>query len=628
MQPAIYLGMAMIAVVWGSIGFHLSVERERAEDGAIQENSNLARVFEEHIVRTLTGVDRSLLLLRSAYLANPAGFDIEKWLASPGLESALVPRVGIVGRDGILLSSSAGPTTPHVDVGDRSYFRAQQESGTDGLFIGAANVGRVTGNWVIHVSRPMRAADGSFLGVVLGTLDPDYFTKFYESIDLGRNGAIMLVGLDGLVRATAGIKKDIIGRSMLGSQLFARISEADAGSFLSAGNNDGIKRFGSYRVVKGYPLVVYVGQAEREVLANYWRNRIWYFTAAAGFTVVIVIVTIFAIRYRTKLDAGRIALRASEAQARRKSRELEVTLDYMNQGIMMVDADRNMIVMNRRLIQLLELPEHLIGRQLKLDEFLSHLWESGEFGHEGEALEPRVRDMIRSGGMSPEIDTFERTRPNGVTLEIRAMALPDGGVVRTFTDVSERKRKEAEIAFMARHDPLTGLANRTLLGERIDQAVARTRRRMKASHCFASISTASRLVNDTRGHPQATRCCRSSPIGLSGCVRETRYRSRGLGGDEFAIVQAATEREEDVEALAKKILTAVNALYDLGGFRTVIATSIGIAMAPRDGADVEQLMKAADIALYRAKSEGGGEHRFFERAHANGMPVKPLASVA
>ena len=127
MQPAIYLGLAMIAVVWGSIDFHLSVERERAEQGAIQENSNLARVFEEHIVRTLTGVDRSLLLLRSAYLANPAGFDIEKWLASPGLESALVPRVGIVGRDGILLASSAGPTTPHVDVGDRPYFRAQQE---------------------------------------------------------------------------------------------------------------------------------------------------------------------------------------------------------------------------------------------------------------------------------------------------------------------------------------------------------------------------------------------------------------------------------------------------------------------------------------------------------------------
>ena len=342
---------------------------------------------------------------------------------------------------------------------------------------------------------------------------------------------------------------------------------------------------------------------------------------------MIVIVTILAIRYRTKLDAGRIALRASEAQARRKSRELEVTLDYMNQGIMMVDADRNMIVLNRRLIQLLELPEHLISRQLKLDDFLAHLWESGEFGHEGEALEPRVRDMIRSGGMSPEIDTFERTRPNGVTLEIRAMALPDGGVVRTFTDVSERKRKEAEIAYMARHDPLTGLANRTLLGERIDQAFARTRRLHEGFALLCLDLDGFKAVNDTRGHPAGDALLRIVADRVSGCVRELDLVAR-LGGDEFAIVQAATEREEDVEALAKRILTAVNAPYDLGGFRTVIATSIGIAMAPRDGADVEQLMKAADIALYRAKSEGGGEHRFFERAHANAMPVKPLASVA
>jgi diguanylate cyclase (GGDEF)-like protein len=207
------------------------------------------------------------------------------------------------------------------------------------------------------------------------------------------------------------------------------------------------------------------------------------------------------------------------------------------------------------------------------------------------------------------------------------MALPDGGVVRTFTDVSERKRKEAEIAYMARHDPLTGLANRTLLGERIDQAFARTRRLDEGFALLCLDLDGFKAVNDTRGHPAGDALLRIVADRVSACVRELDLVAR-LGGDEFAIVQAATEREEDVEALAKRILTAVNAPYDIGGFRTVIATSIGIAIAPRDGADVEQLMKAADIALYRAKSEGGGEHRFFERAHANGMPVKPLASVA
>ena len=170
---------------------------------------------------------------------------------------------------------------------------------------------------------------------------------------------------------------------MLGSQLFKNLTQANAGWFLTAGTQDGIKRFVSYRVVKDFPLVVYVGQAEQEVLAIYRDNQRSHFAVAAGATLLIVIVVCFAVRSRAKLDAARDSLQASEAHARTKSLELEVTLEHMNQGIMMVDADRNVMVMNRRAIDLLGLPEDYLGKRVKLDDVQSHLWARGEFALEG-----------------------------------------------------------------------------------------------------------------------------------------------------------------------------------------------------------------------------------------------------
>lgn len=624
-QPAIYVGVAMIAAIWVSVNFHLAVEHDKSRLAAIQNTGNLARVFEEHIARTLIETDRAILLLRTSYQRD-GNFDLANSLPNPSLQSDLLTQMRILGPDGVLVASMM-PILSRVDFSDREYFRVHLGSKTDELFIGKPIFGRTTGKWLLQLSRPIRAADGSFQGVIAASLDPRYLAKFYEAIDVGQDGAIFLAGLDGVVRASAGFKTDVLGGSMLGSQLFKRIAQADAGSFLTSGTQDGIKRFVSYRVVKGFPLVVYVGQAQREVLANYWYNRGAYFSLAAGATVLIVIAVGFAVRYRRKLNAAQKALQASEIHARNKSRELEVTLEHMNQGIMMVDADRNVMVMNRRVINLLGLPEDYFGKRVKLDDILSHLWAEGEFTLEEDALEPKMRDLALTGGMSAEIASYERSRPNGIALEIHTVALSDGGVVRTITDVSERKRKEMQIAHMARHDALTNLANRTLLDERMEQALARLRRQHEGFALFCLDLDRFKTVNDTRGHPAGDALLREIADRLSACVRETDTVAR-LGGDEFAILQTATDREEDAEILAQRILQAVGAPYDLDGYPAVIGISIGIAMAPGDGTDVEELMKTADVALYRAKLVGGNAYDFFGRvSNVSKMPLKLLSAI-
>ena len=194
------------------------------------------------------------------------------------------------------------------------------------------------------------------------------------------------------------------------------MAEADTGSFLTKGNNDGTKRLVSYRVVSGLPLVVYVGEAENDFLANYWRNRRLYFAAGMGLTILIAIGVGLSVRHRKRLDAVQ--------------RELEATLENMSQGIMKVDDKRKVAFINRQAIDLLGLPDRFLKRNGAHMDMLKFQWARGEFGPNGEALDPRVRDKIKSRDVH-DVGVYQRTRPNGIVLEISTVALPDGAAART-----------------------------------------------------------------------------------------------------------------------------------------------------------------------------------------------------
>ena len=183
-QPAIYIGVVMIAAIWASVTFHLAVEHEKSRLAAIQNTGNLARVFEEQIVRTLMETDRAIVLLRTSYQLNE-NFDLANSLTNPALQSDLITQIRILGPDGALIAASTEFILSPADVGDREYFQVHLTSKMDELFISKPVMGRTTGKWSLQLSRPIRAADGSFQGVITASLDPGYLAKFYESIDVG-----------------------------------------------------------------------------------------------------------------------------------------------------------------------------------------------------------------------------------------------------------------------------------------------------------------------------------------------------------------------------------------------------------------------------------------------------------
>ena len=163
---------------------------------------------------------------------------------------------------------------------------------------------------------------------------------------------------------------------------------------------------------------------------------------------------------------------------------------------------------------------------------------------------------------------------------------------------------------MARYDALTDLPNRILFYQKMDELLIRARR----SGPFAVFSLDLdhfKSVNDTLGHPIGDKLLQAVAVRMRGCIRESDIVAR-MGGDEFAILQDTFDKPADATMLATRLTNAVGAPYQIDGHQVIVGASIGIAIAPRDGSEPDQLMKNADLALYRCKADGGCKYLFFE----------------
>jgi diguanylate cyclase (GGDEF)-like protein len=196
-------------------------------------------------------------------------------------------------------------------------------------------------------------------------------------------------------------------------------------------------------------------------------------------------------------------------------------------------------------------------------------------------------------------------------IAVTVQAIPGEGWTVTLDDVSARRAAEASSAELARLDPLTGLANRLLLRERLGAAMERLNR--TGEPCAVLLIDLDRFkpVNDTLGHPVGDALLEKVADRLRSAVRPGDTVAR-IGGDEFVVLQAATANPDNVGAMARRLVDLLGRTYIIDGQLLTIGASVGAALAPRDGRDPDQLLKHADLALYRAKIDGRGTFRFFE----------------
>jgi len=227
------------------------------------------------------------------------------------------------------------------------------------------------------------------------------------------------------------------------------------------------------------------------------------------------------------------------------------------------------------------------------------------------------RETARSVGDTYQSDrTWRHIKADGSEIEVltyaRRLAFTrKQTVLVAVVDVTDRKQAEARIAYMAHHDALTDLPNRILFHERLAELLGQVKRHGEslAVHCLDLDHF--KGVNDTLGHPIGDELLKAVARRLATCLRDSDMVAR-LGGDEFAVVQFPLRSPHEANALASTLIEVVSRPYEVHGHEFVVGASIGIALAPADGAAPDVLLRNADMALYRAKAEGRGTAHFFE----------------
>jgi hypothetical protein len=218
---------------------------------AERTNLSFAMVFEENVLRSIDELDNMLFYLRRNVEGRKDDADYGAILHSTDIPGDIIVQVSIIDARGIMRASTAGPQpSPPVDLSDREHYRAHLDSLEDRLFISRPVIGRVSGKWSVQLSRRFLNRDGTFGGVIVVSLDPEHFTKFFNRVDLASSGSIALIGDDGVVRSAGGRSGDLkMGQDVRGTELFARMQAGVNGAFEESDGANGQIRLVALRKV-------------------------------------------------------------------------------------------------------------------------------------------------------------------------------------------------------------------------------------------------------------------------------------------------------------------------------------------------------------------------------------------
>jgi diguanylate cyclase (GGDEF)-like protein/PAS domain S-box-containing protein len=299
-----------------------------------------------------------------------------------------------------------------------------------------------------------------------------------------------------------------------------------------------------------------------------------------------------------------------DQRMREKSEQLAAALHNMSQGLCMLNKNFEVVLVNDRFFEMFGVARARVTPCMPMRVLMDLAEETVPFAGDSRlAIRQWAQELVREQKSGKTI--FTRTDGRIFFITHEQMPTADGWV-ETFEDITERRQAEEKIAHMARHDGLTGLPNRTHFGEHLENSLGSLGRGDSIAVLCLDLDRF-KVVNDTLGHQSGDRLLQIAAERLRGALRETDFLAR-IGGDEFSVLQVAEHQPGAVTALARRLVEVMGAPIMVGDHQVQVGVSVGIAFAPADGSVADQLLKNADLALYRAKAEGRGTYRFFESA--------------
>lgn len=502
--------------------------------------------------------------------------------------------VFVYDETGRWLATTENVVLSNYNNADREYFALHKRSPDRSLLIGKPVQSRSGGQWVIPLSRRWNHPDGRFAGVVLATIDVDYFARFYRQFDVGPRGTISLMSREGVVLAQ-NAERGPGGRwqPLLADLPFYPI----AGTLhLREARSD---RIAFYHRAQRYPFVLLVTRTHDDVLEDWTRHSQARIAVVIGLVLLICAIGTFLVRLLLQGQHLALALASNEDNFR-------LLAEGSSDIVMRIDLDERVKYVSPSVVRVLGWPPaQLIGKRVftgmhPLD--VSHVEEIVASLKRGDAEEARATYRVRRRDKS-EI---------WVETTLRATRKTDGaldGFVAITRDVTQQKNLQVKLETLAIEDGLTGLANRRRFDERLREEWGRAYREKTSLALLMIDIDHFKPFNDSYGHPAGDECLHS----VAGILADEAQRSSDLaaryGGEEFAILLPNT----DAAGCARIAERVRRALHDAAiPHRAnpppgIVTASIGGAVC-RPGversAGPASLIEAADRALYAAKDGG------------------------
>jgi diguanylate cyclase (GGDEF)-like protein/PAS domain S-box-containing protein len=364
-----------------------------------------------------------------------------------------------------------------------------------------------------------------------------------------------------------------------------------------------------------------IGTAELEAIERGWRGsavealldaryRDWAIAGALAIAIGALLLAGWNRALRARVAASTIELRAALARSDRHAEEVRDLYNHAPCGYHSLAADGTFLEVNdTELGWLQRTREEVVGRM----KFSDVLTEDGR-----EAFRVNIAKFVESGELR-DVE-YELVRKDGtrftVLLSATTVRAPDGAAVMsraTLFDITERNLAEQRIAHLAQHDALTGLPNRILLRDRLEQAIAHAHRDEACAAVLFLDLDRFKTINDSLGHDMGDRLLKAAGERISRCLREGDTVSRH-GGDEFVVVLRDLASGTAAGEVADKILALLGETFHIQSHDLHVTASIGVSLYPADGTDAEALMRHADTAMYHAKDAGRANFQFFTRS--------------
>ena len=451
----------LLAVTWGHVYSLAKETRTRELANAERDLANITRLTQEHTNRTLRSADQVIRFVRSRYLEVGNKLDLAELTAQGVIDTEIFNQVGVIDAQGIY-SLSNKPLKGKLDLSDRAHFKIHVNSDNEGLFISQPLLGRATGLWSVQLTRRINKPNGEFGGVVVISIDPGYFTRFYSELNLGPGGLTALYGLDGIARARKVGSQEEFGSNATGAPVFQRLANNELqGSYSAKSVVDGAERLFYFRKVQQYPLVMVAGFDTKFLLANYVEARNALVLQASLVSLLILALAGGISRHLWLLRRESQTRRHAQVQIMDRQEQLNAVLELSPDGF--VSFDKNLCVkfVNPAFHQMMGFP----GLQLEgLEEHDFSAWLASRCDPTArfsgvEALRVLAHDDAAAGQQ-----TIELHDPGKRVLQVQIRLSNVGSVsqilcFRDITHETEVESMKSEFLATAAHELRTPMAS-------------------------------------------------------------------------------------------------------------------------------------------------------------------------